>query len=103
MLVPKGCSMRFLRERSGRWSAIKIVAFTGAVLPACWIATQAVTGSLGARPVTEAIHQGGEWALRLLFITLAITPAQRILRYPRLIIARRTLGVASACYAVLHF
>jgi methionine sulfoxide reductase heme-binding subunit len=95
--------MPFLRERSGGWSAIKIVAFTGAVLPVLWIAAQAVTGSLGARPVTEAIHQCGDWALRLLFITLAVTPAQRILRYPRLILSRRTLGVASAMYAVLHF
>jgi methionine sulfoxide reductase heme-binding subunit len=95
--------MPFLRERSGQWSAIKIVAFTGALLPALWIAGQAVTGSLGARPVTEAIHQAGDWALRLLFITLAVTPAQRILRYARLIVARRTLGVAAACYALLHF
>ena len=95
--------MPFLRERSGGWSAIKIVAFTGAMLPALWIAAQAVTGSLGARPVTEAIHQCGDWALRLLFITLAVTPAQRILRYPRLIVCRRTLGVASAMYAGLHF
>ncbi len=60
------------------------------------------TGDLGARPVTEAIHQAGDWALRFLLITLAITPAQRILNYPRIILARRTLGVAAAGYAVLH-
>jgi sulfoxide reductase heme-binding subunit YedZ len=95
-------SMPFLRERSGRWSPVKIVAFVAAVLPAAWIAYQAVTGDLGARPVTEAIHQAGDWALRFLLITLAITPAQRILNYPRIILARRTLGVAAACYAVLH-
>src|SRR5258708_690251 len=95
--------MPFLRERSGRWSPVKIVAFVAAVLPALWIAYQAVTGDLGARPVTEAIHQAGDWALRLLLITLAITPAQRILNYPRIILARRTLGVACAGYAVLHF
>jgi len=95
--------MPFLRERSGRWSPVKIAAFTASGLPALWIAYQAVTGELGARPVTEAIHQAGDWALRFLLITLAITPAQRILSYPRIILARRTLGVASAAYAVLHF
>ena len=95
--------MPFLRERSGRWSPVKIVAFLASVLPALWIAYQAVAGELGARPVTEAIHQSGDWALRWLLIALAITPAQRILHYPRLIAARRTLGVASASYAVLHF
>src|SRR6266567_5721556 len=95
--------MLFLRERSGRWSPVKIVAFVAAVLPALWIADQAITGDLGARPVTEAIHQAGDWALRFLLITLAITPAQRILNYPRITLARRTLGVACAGYAVLHF
>jgi sulfoxide reductase heme-binding subunit YedZ len=92
----------FLRERAGRWSPVKIVTFVGALLPASWIAYQAWTGDLGARPVTEAIHQSGDWALRFLLLTLAVTPAQRILAYPRIILVRRTLGVASACYAVLH-
>src|SRR5262245_38514534 len=101
-IIGAGSAMPFLRERSGRWSPVKIAAFTASVLPAVWIAYQAVTGDLGARPVTEAIHQAGDWALRFLLITLAITPAQRILNYPRIILARRTLGVASAAYAVLH-
>jgi sulfoxide reductase heme-binding subunit YedZ len=95
--------MPFLRERSGRWSAVKIAAFVAAVLPALWIAYQAAADDLGARPVTEAIHQAGDWALRFLLIALAITPAQRILNYPRIALARRTLGVAAAGYAVLHF
>ena len=94
--------MPFLRERSGRWSSVKIVAFAAVLLPALWVAFQAATDDLGPRPVTEAIHQIGVWTLRLLLITLAITPAQRILNYPRLILARRTLGVACAFYAGLH-
>src|SRR5439155_14886374 len=94
--------MPFLRERSGRWSPVKISAFVAALLPALWIAYQAAADELGARPVTEAIHQAGDWALRFLLITLAITPAQRILNYPRITLARRTLGVACAGYAVLH-
>jgi methionine sulfoxide reductase heme-binding subunit len=94
--------MPFLRERSGRWSAVKVTAFIGSLVPAMWVALQAATGDLGARPITEAIHQIGDWTLRLLLITLAITPAQRILRYPRIVLARRTLGVATAAYASLH-
>jgi methionine sulfoxide reductase heme-binding subunit len=94
--------MSFLRERSGRWSSIKIGAFVAALMPALWIAYQAFADELGARPVTEAIHQAGDWALRFLLIALAVTPAQRILHYPRIILARRTFGVACAGYAVLH-
>jgi sulfoxide reductase heme-binding subunit YedZ len=95
--------MPFLRERSGRWSPVKIVAFVAAILPALWLAYQAAADELGARPVTEAIHQAGDWTLRFVLLTLAVTPAQRIFNYPRLILARRTLGVAAAAYAVLHF
>jgi methionine sulfoxide reductase heme-binding subunit len=102
VIAGAGHAMPFLRERSGRWSPVKIVAFVAAVLPALWIAYQAATDELGARPVTEAIHQAGDWALRFLLITLAVTPAQRILNYPRLILARRTFGVAAAAYALLH-
>src|SRR5215471_3004178 len=94
--------MPFLRERSGRWSLVKTVAFTASILPALWIGYQAATGDLGARPVTEAIHQAGDWTLRLLLLTLAVTPAQRVLHYPRIAPARRILGVACACYAGLH-
>ena len=39
--------MPFLRERSGRWSPVKIVAFTATLLPALWIVVQGVTGDLG--------------------------------------------------------
>src|SRR5262249_4738994 len=95
--------MPFLRERSGRWSPVKIVAFVAAILPALWLAYQAAADELGARPVTEAIHQAGDWTLPFLLISLAFPPAQRIFNYPRLILARRTLGVAAAAYGVLHF
>jgi methionine sulfoxide reductase heme-binding subunit len=94
--------MPFLRERPGRWSPVKIIAFAAAVAPALWIAYQGLTDELGPRPITEAIHEVGDWTLRLLLITLAITPAQRLLNYPRIILARRTLGVATAFYAILH-
>jgi sulfoxide reductase heme-binding subunit YedZ len=81
---------------------VKIVAFAGTIVPALWIAFQAIGGELGPRPFTEAIHQSGEWTLRLLLITLAVTPALRLLRLPRLGLARRTLGVGCAAYGLLH-
>jgi len=40
--------MPFLRERSGRWSPVKIAAFAAAVLPALWVAYQAASDDLGA-------------------------------------------------------
>ena len=95
--------MPFLREKSGRPSPEKIAAFVGAVLPALWLLYRTWIGDLGPRPVTEAIHFSGDWAVRLLLISLAVTPARRLFGWGKLILARRTLGVAAAGYAALHF
>ena len=65
--------MPFLREKSGRWSPEKIVAFIGAILPALWLAWRAWDGDLGARPVDAAIHDAGYWAVRFLMLSLAVT------------------------------
>jgi len=95
--------MPFLREKSGRWSPEKIIAFVGVCLPALWLAYRTGAGDLGARPVTELIHRTGDWAVRILLVTLAITPARRLFHFPKLVNARRTLGVAACLYIVTHF
>ncbi|MBN8956496.1 MAG: sulfoxide reductase heme-binding subunit YedZ [Rhizobiales bacterium] len=94
--------MAFLREKNGRWSPEKIAAFVVAVLPALWLLGRFLLHDLGARPITEAIHFTGEWAVRLLLLSLLISPARRILGAGKLILARRTLGVAAMAYALLH-
>jgi sulfoxide reductase heme-binding subunit YedZ len=68
------------------------------VLLGYWLAT----GQLGARPVMEAIHGTGLWAIRCFIIALAITPFARALDWPGLLLVRRNVGVAAACYAVAH-
>jgi sulfoxide reductase heme-binding subunit YedZ len=95
--------MPFLREKSGRWSPEKIVAFLGACVPALWLAWRAWSGDLSAaRPVNDAIHSTGNYAIWLVVISLSITPARRLFNAPKLINMRRTLGVAAFCYAALH-
>jgi methionine sulfoxide reductase heme-binding subunit len=76
--------------------AEKVVALALAAAPAVWLAFLAAAGELGARPVTEAIRISGDWALRLLWPALLITPA-------RLIRARRVLGLGTCGLTVLHF
>lgn len=94
--------MPFLRERSGTWCPEKVIALIGCLLPAIWLAGRVWTIDLGPRPVTEAIHFTGLWTVRLLWITLAVTPAARVFRAPRLLLARRILGVAAFTYALFH-
>jgi sulfoxide reductase heme-binding subunit YedZ len=95
--------MPFLRQKNGRWSAEKIVAFAIAIAPALWLAGWVVLDDLGPRPVTEAIHFSGRWAVRLLLLSLAITPLRRLVPLGNPLLARRTLGVAACCYALFHF
>src|SRR5689334_3901503 len=95
--------MPFLREKSGRWSPEKIIAFAGACIPALWLAWRAWNGDLNpARPVNEAIHSIGNYTIWLIVLSLAISPARRLFNAPKLINMRRTLGIAAFCYAVLH-
>jgi sulfoxide reductase heme-binding subunit YedZ len=57
---------------------------------------------LGGRPVTEVIHGTGDWAIRYLLISLAITPAARVLHWPRLLMVRRIVGLTALAYAITH-
>jgi methionine sulfoxide reductase heme-binding subunit len=93
----------FLREKSGRWSAEKIVAFIGGCLPALYLGWRAYSGDLNpARPVNEAIHSAGYWTMLFVVMSLAVSPARRLFAAPKLINMRRTLGVTAFCYAALH-
>jgi methionine sulfoxide reductase heme-binding subunit len=94
--------MPFLREKTGHWSPEKIVAFGVVLVPILWLVGRTLMGDLGARPVTEAIHFTGRWSVRFILLALAISPARRLFNWPKLLHARRTLGVAAAAYAVLH-
>ncbi len=89
-------------DRTGRFSALRAVTFVLIIAPALWLAAEALMGWLGPRSVTEAIHQSGLWAIRLLALTLAITPLRAASRASKLIGVRRMVGVSSFAYAALH-
>lgn len=95
--------MPFLREKNGTLSPHKLIAFVGASLPALYLLGLAINRDLGAQPLLELTHQTGDWAVRLLFLSLCVTPARRLFNAPKLIFMRRTLGVAAFFYALAHF
>jgi methionine sulfoxide reductase heme-binding subunit len=57
----------------------------------------------GANPIEFITHATGDWTIRFLVITLAVTPLRKILRLPQLIRFRRMLGLFAFFYAFLHF
>jgi len=72
------------------------------LVPAAWLAFAAATDRLGANPVEEITHATGEWTLRLLVATLAVTPLRRITGIAALAPLRRSLGLSAFFYACLH-
>ena len=89
-------------DRRGRFNWLRAAACLLAVAPGSWIAFQAASGGLGVEPFEAVLHQTGVWTLRLLLITLAITPLQRIMEWKRWAGVRRLLGITVFVYAALH-
>lgn len=89
-------------DRAGRLSPLKLTVFAALFVPALLLAYDAATNNLGSKPTTEAIHEAGDWAIRILLVSLAVTPLRRIADWPRLILVRRMIGLGALAYAVLH-
>ena len=59
--------------------------------------------AFGPDPAETIVRYLGEWAIRILLATLAVSPVARLLGRPRLVRYRRTFGLAAFSYAVVHF
>jgi sulfoxide reductase heme-binding subunit YedZ len=83
----------------------KIVVFGSCSLPLAILALRAagLGASLGPNPVETVMDVLGGWGLRLLLITLAVTPLRVLLGAPLLAGLRRMLGLFAFSYIALHF
>jgi len=86
---------------SSKWT--KVVLFLLCLVPLGALAWRAFHGGLGANPVEFVQHATGDWILRFLVFTLAITPLRKLLNLPELIRFRRMLGLFAFFYVCLHF
>ena len=82
---------------------IKPVTFLLALMPFIYLVYGAFTDNLGTNPVETMTHQTGEWGLRFLLITLAISPMRRLFGASWLTKLRRMLGLFAFFYVCLHF
>ncbi|MCZ2074865.1 MAG: sulfoxide reductase heme-binding subunit YedZ [Bryobacterales bacterium] len=81
----------------------KTVVWILALVPAAVLIWKGFRQELGPNPIEYITHATGDWTLRLLLITLAISPLRKILRFPQLIRFRRLLGLFAFFYGFLHF
>ena len=68
-----------------------------------WREFQLPGSGFGPDPGEEIVHHLGTWGLRSLLLTLAVSPASRLLKRPRLVRYRRMIGLWAFTYLVLHF
>lgn len=87
------------QDRRGRLEPFKLTVFLALCLPLGLIAQVGLTDP---RWLNAMVHESGLWTIRLLFLSLAVTPLRALLAWPRLVLIRRMLGVAAAAYAALH-
>lgn len=86
----------------------KPIVFAIALLPAFWLAHQwwlafgNLPHELGFNPNETSNRFSGDWALRMLLITLAITPLSRLFRAPKFLMFRRMMGLFAYFYVCLH-
>jgi methionine sulfoxide reductase heme-binding subunit len=80
----------------------KPIVFVLALTPALWLLFRTLTGRLSFNPIEDVTLTTGIWTLRLLLVTLAITPIRRVTGWNRLIQYRRMLGLFAFFYGCLH-
>ncbi|MGB5835370.1 MAG: protein-methionine-sulfoxide reductase heme-binding subunit MsrQ, partial [Thiohalocapsa sp.] len=73
------------------------------LLPLLFLIWRIIDGSIGANPVQAITHATGDWALRLLLVTLAITPLRHVTGWAWLVRLRRMLGLFAYFSAALNF
>ena len=85
-----------------RW-VTKPIIFVASLVPFALLVWDGVANNLGANPVEAIRLYTGDWTLRFLLITLAVTPLRRITGWNAMLRLRRMLGLFAFFYACLHF
>ncbi len=94
-----------MREPRGFGAALILASALPAAYAIYALASDILRGTrlFGSNPVKEGEHFLGEWILRFLVATLAITPLRQILKWNWLARHRRTLGLFAFAYGVMHW
>jgi sulfoxide reductase heme-binding subunit YedZ len=84
-----------------RWG--KILLFVACLAPVFRLVWRAYNAELTANPIEFITHFTGDWTIRLVVATLAISPLRKLLGFPALIRYRRMVGLFAFFYGSLHF
>ncbi len=82
---------------------LKSAVFLAALIPFAMLLWRVLQNALGPDPAQELAIETGEWTLRFLLITLALTPLRQLTGRPEFVRVRRMLGLFALFYASVHF
>ena len=83
--------------------SLKPALFVVALIPLAYLVFRAVNNHLGANPIETINRYTGDWVLRFLMLTLAVTPLRKLTGWNALLRYRRMLGLFAFFYVCLHF
>src|SRR2546426_11685788 len=83
--------------------ALKVAVWGGCLAPLALLGHRAWTDDLGANPVSFVTNTLGDWTLRILLASLAMTPLRIVFGLAWPITLRRLLGLFAFVYVCLHF
>jgi len=81
----------------------RVAAWALGIVPLLFAVKWIIESRLGANPVEFLEHYTGDWTLRLLLTTLAMTPLRMLTRLTEPIRVRRILGLWAFAFLCLHF
>ena len=84
-------------------AAAKPLLFAVCLIPFAWLFYGAIANTLGANPAEALMRATGDWTLRFLCATLAITPLRQWIAQLALARFRRMLGLFAFFYGCVHF
>jgi len=84
-------------------AATKPLLFLAALAPFAQLLWGAIANTLGANPAEALIRGTGDWTLRFLCLTLAVTPLRQATGWQALARLRRMIGLFAFFYGLLHF
>ncbi len=73
------------------------------LIPLLWLSFDIAFDKLGSNPIQALHFRLGDWALRFLCLTLAITPTQKMTKWRGMSNYRQLFGLYAFFYASLHF
>ena len=83
----------------------KPIVFLLCLTPAALVVGDAfgISGQLSANPIEDILDRFGNWGIRFIMITLAVTPLRRMTGWNWLVRFRRMLGLFTFFYVLMHF